>query len=100
MPHAVAVRSRATCTICWIALSCPASTTWPAAVISRGGGAHRRAVDSLQLTATRKVATPVNWRPGDDCIIGAAVTDDEAAGLFPGGWTTVKPYLRIVAQPI
>ena len=58
-----------------------------------------RVVDSLQLTATHKVATPVNWRPGDDCIIGAAVTDDEAAGLFPGGWTTVKPYLRVLAQP-
>jgi len=45
------------------------------------------------------VATPVNWTDGDDVIIGAAVSDDEAKQLFPQGWTTVKPYLRVLPQP-
>jgi alkyl hydroperoxide reductase subunit AhpC len=58
-----------------------------------------RVIDSLQLTAQHKVATPANWVQGQDVIIGAAVTDDEARTLFPDGWTTVKPYLRIVPQP-
>jgi len=58
-----------------------------------------RVIDSLQLTAGYKVATPVNWRDGDDVIIGAAVSDDEATRLFPQGWTTVKPYLRVLKQP-
>ena len=58
-----------------------------------------RVIDSLQLTAQYKVATPVNWRNGDDVIIGAAVSDDEAKQLFPQGWTTVKPYLRVLKQP-
>ena len=58
-----------------------------------------RVIDSLQLTAGYKVATPVNWRDGDDVIIGAAVSDDDAKKLFPQGWTTVKPYLRILKQP-
>ena len=58
-----------------------------------------RVIDSLQLTANYKVATPVNWRDGDDVIIGAAITDDEAKQLFPQGWKTVKPYLRVLAQP-
>ncbi len=58
-----------------------------------------RVIDSLQLTASYKVATPVNWRDGDDVIIGAAVSDDEATTLFPQGWTTVKPYLRTLPQP-
>ena len=58
-----------------------------------------RVIDSLQLTAKHKVATPGNWKDGDDVIIGSAVTDDEAKDLFPGGWTTVKPYLRTLPQP-
>ncbi len=58
-----------------------------------------RVIDSLQLTAKFKVATPVDWKDGDDVIIGAAVTNEEAAELFPQGWTTVKPYLRVLAQP-
>ena len=58
-----------------------------------------RVIDSLQLTAGYKVATPVNWKDGDDVIIGSAVTDDEAKNLVPQGWTTVKPYLRVLPQP-
>ena len=58
-----------------------------------------RVIDSLQLTAQYKVATPANWTNGGDVIIGAAVSDDEAKQLFPQGWTTVKPYLRVLPQP-
>lgn len=58
-----------------------------------------RVIDSLQLTAAHKVATPANWTDGDDVIIGSAVSDEEAATLFPQGWTTVKPYLRVLPQP-
>jgi thioredoxin-dependent peroxiredoxin len=58
-----------------------------------------RVIDSLQLTAKFKVATPVDWKNGGDVIIGAAVSDDEAKTLFPQGWTTVKPYLRVLPQP-
>ncbi len=58
-----------------------------------------RVIDSLQLTAKFKVATPVDWKDGDDVIIGAAVSDEEAKTLFPAGWKTVKPYLRVMAQP-
>ena len=56
-----------------------------------------RVIDSLQLTAKYKVATPANWTDGDDVIIGGAVTNEEAEKLFPQGWTTVKPYLRVLA---
>jgi thioredoxin-dependent peroxiredoxin len=58
-----------------------------------------RVLDSMQLTAKHKVATPVNWKPGDDVIIVPAVSNEEAQQKFPGGWKTVKPYLRIVKQP-
>lgn len=58
-----------------------------------------RLVDSIQLTAKHKVATPVNWKNGEDCIIVPAVNDEEAKTRFPDGWKTVKPYLRIVPQP-
>ena len=58
-----------------------------------------RVIDSLQLTAKYKVATPVNWKQGEDVVIGGAVSNDEARQLFPGGWKEVKPYIRIVAQP-
>ncbi len=58
-----------------------------------------RVLDSLQLTTRHKVATPVNWRPGDNVIISTAVSDEEAKKLYPGGWQTLKPYIRVVAQP-
>jgi alkyl hydroperoxide reductase subunit AhpC len=58
-----------------------------------------RVIDSLQLTAKHKVATPVNWLHGQDCIIVPAVSDDDARTLFPEGWTAPKAYMRIVAQP-
>tara|TARA_B100000029_G_scaffold84722_2_gene75376 strand:+ start:544 stop:1179 length:636 start_codon:yes stop_codon:yes gene_type:complete len=58
-----------------------------------------RVVDSLQLTAKHQVATPVNWKNGEDCIIIPAVSDDEAKTKFPKGWKTIKPYLRIIPQP-
>ncbi len=58
-----------------------------------------RVVDSMQLTAKHKVATPVNWKPGDDVIILPAVSDEEAKQKYPGGWKAPKPYLRIVPQP-
>jgi len=58
-----------------------------------------RVLDSCQLTAKHKVATPVNWNQGDDVIIVPAVSDDEAKKKFPAGWKAPKPYLRIVPQP-
>ena len=58
-----------------------------------------RVLDSIQLTAKYNVATPVNWRPGNDVIIPPAVSDEQAKQKFPGGWKTLKPYLRMVAQP-
>src|SRR6187401_3041839 len=54
-----------------------------------------RVIDSLQLTAKFKVATPANWKDGQDVIIGSSVSDDDAKKLFPQGWKTVKPYLRV-----
>ena len=58
-----------------------------------------RALDSLQLTARHKVATPVNWSPGKDVIIAASVADEDARRMFPGGWDAPKPYLRIISEP-
>src|SRR3954467_9080699 len=58
-----------------------------------------RVIDSLQLTAKHSVATPVNWKDGDDVIIVPAVSNEQAKEKFPGGWNEVKPYLRIVKQP-
>jgi alkyl hydroperoxide reductase subunit AhpC len=58
-----------------------------------------RVIDSLQLTAQHKVATPVNWKQGEDVIIVPAVSDEEAKKKFPAGWKTLKPYLRVVGQP-
>jgi hypothetical protein len=58
-----------------------------------------RLVDSIQLTAAHKVATPVNWRHGEDVIILPSVSDAEAKEKYPDGWKTVKPYLRLIAQP-
>jgi len=58
-----------------------------------------RVIDSLQLTAKYSVATPVNWKDGEDCIIVPAVTDEQAKEKFPAGWKAVKPYLRVTPQP-
>jgi alkyl hydroperoxide reductase subunit AhpC len=58
-----------------------------------------RVIDSIQLTAKHKVATPVNWKNGEDVIIVPSVSDDDAKKVYPQGWKTVKPYLRIVKQP-
>jgi len=58
-----------------------------------------RVIDSLQLTSKFKVATPANWKEGQDVIIGASVSDEDAKKLFPNGWKTVKPYLRTLPQP-
>jgi len=58
-----------------------------------------RVLDSMQLTAAHRVATPVNWQDGEDVIIVPAVSDAEAKEKYPGGWKTVKPYLRMVSQP-
>ena len=58
-----------------------------------------RVLDSLQLTAKHRVATPVNWKQGDDVIIAGSVSDDEAKKIYPNGWKSPKPYIRIVPQP-
>jgi len=58
-----------------------------------------RVIDSMQLTAKHRVATPVNWKPGDDVIIGGSVSDEEAKTIYPDGWKSPKPYIRIVPQP-
>ncbi len=58
-----------------------------------------RVIDSLQLTAKHRVATPANWKPGDDVIISGSVSDEEAKKIYPQGWKAPRPYLRIVPQP-
>jgi thioredoxin-dependent peroxiredoxin len=58
-----------------------------------------RVIDSLQLTSKHKVATPVNWKHGEDVIIAGSVTDDDAKKQYPNGWKAPKPYIRIVPQP-
>ena len=58
-----------------------------------------RVIDSLQLTAKHKVATPVNWQQGDNVIIAGSVSDDEAKATYPDGWESPRPYIRIVPQP-
>jgi alkyl hydroperoxide reductase subunit AhpC len=58
-----------------------------------------RVLDSMQLTAKHKVATPVNWQRGEDVIIVPALNDEQAKEKFPGGWKTLKPYMRVVPQP-
>jgi len=74
------------------------SLTYPAST-GRNFDEILRVIDSLQLTAKYKVATPVNWKQGDDCIIVPAVTNEEAKKAFPKGFTEVKPYLRTTPQP-
>ena len=72
--------------------------TYPAST-GRNFAEILRVIDSLQLTAYHKVATPVNWQSGDDCVIVPAVSNDEANELFPKGYTEIKPYLRMTPQP-
>ena len=74
------------------------SLTYPAST-GRNFDELLRVIDSLQLTAGHKVATPANWKNGDDVIIVPAVSDADARTMFPNGWKTVRPYLRIVPQP-
>jgi alkyl hydroperoxide reductase subunit AhpC len=59
-----------------------------------------RLLDSIQLTARHPIATPVNWNPGDECIIAPSLNDEAAKEKFPGGWKTHKPYLRTIPQPV
>lgn len=75
-----------------------AMITYPAST-GRNFDEILRVIDSLQLTDKHKVATPVNWKPGDDVIIVPALSNDEAARLFPEGWDEQRPYLRVVKQP-
>ena len=75
-----------------------ATLTYPAST-GRNFDEILRLIDSVQLTAKYSVATPVNWKQGEDCIIVPAVSDDAAKEKFPGGWKTIKSYLRIVPQP-
>ena len=75
-----------------------ASLTYPASS-GRNFDEILRLVDSIQLTAKYSVATPVNWKHGEDCIIVPALSDEAAKEKFPDGWKTLKPYLRLVSQP-
>ena len=75
-----------------------ASLTYPMST-GRNFDEVLRLLDSCQLTAKHNVATPVNWRPGQDVIIPPSVSDEQAKQKFPAGWKTLKPYLRVVAQP-
>ena len=72
--------------------------TYPAST-GRNFDEIMRVIDSLQLTANYSVATPVNWKDGDDCIIVPSLSDEDAKAKFPAGWKTIKPYLRITPQP-
>ncbi len=58
-----------------------------------------RAIDGLQMNAKHNVATPADWKPGEDVIIPTSVTDEQAKAKFPGGWKAVKPYLRVTRPP-
>jgi thioredoxin-dependent peroxiredoxin len=72
--------------------------TYPAST-GRNFAEILRTIDSLQLSDAFKIATPVNWQQGNDVIISTSVSDEEAKQRFPGGWKTLKPYLRVVKQP-
>lgn len=75
-----------------------ATVTYPAST-GRNFDEILRVIDSLQLTDRHKVATPVNWRSGDDVIIVPSLSNEEARRLYPGGWDEQRPYLRVVKQP-
>jgi alkyl hydroperoxide reductase subunit AhpC len=75
-----------------------AMITYPAST-GRNFDELLRVLDSLQLTDSHKLATPANWKNGDDCVIVPAVTDEQAKGMFPKGWKTLRPYLRLTPQP-
>ena len=72
--------------------------TYPAST-GRNFNEILRVIDSLQLTAYHKVATPVNWKHGDDCVVVPSVTNEEIPKLFPKGYTELRPYLRLTPQP-
>jgi peroxiredoxin len=74
------------------------SITYPAST-GRNFQEILRAIDSLQLTEQHKVATPVNWKYGEDCIVLPSLSNEEAEHLFPKGFTEIKPYLRVTEQP-
>jgi len=75
-----------------------AMITYPAST-GRNFAELLRVIDSLQLTDHHKVATPANWKDGDDCVIVPALSDEQAKPLFPKGWKTLRPYLRMTPQP-
>jgi len=75
-----------------------ASITYPAST-GRNFDELLRVLDSLQLTDHHKVATPVNWKDGEDCVIVPALSDEQAKPLFPKGWRALRPYLRLTPQP-
>ncbi len=75
-----------------------AMVTYPAST-GRNFDELLRVVDSLQLTARHSVATPVNWKPGEDCLVASSLSDEAAREKFPAGWRAPRPYLRIVPQP-
>ena len=75
-----------------------AMITYPAST-GRNFDEILRVIDSLQLTDHHKVATPVNWKQGDDCVIVPSISDDQAKSLFPKGWKALRPYLRMTPQP-
>ena len=75
-----------------------ATLTYPAST-GRNFDEILRVIDSLQLTAKHAVATPADWKQGEDVIILASVSDEAVKEKFPGGWKTLKPYLRVVPQP-
>ena len=75
-----------------------AMITYPAST-GRNFDELLRVIDSLQLTDHHKVATPANWKDGEDCVIVPAVTDEQAKGMFPKGWKALRPYLRMTPQP-
>jgi thioredoxin-dependent peroxiredoxin len=75
-----------------------AMITYPAST-GRNFDELLRVLDSLQLTDSHKLATPANWKNGDDCVIVPSVTDEQAKSLFPKGWKALRPYLRITPQP-
>ena len=74
------------------------SLTYPAST-GRNFDEILRVIDSLQLSDEYKVATPADWKDGDDVIIGGGISDEEAVEKFPKGWTALKPYLRVTPQP-